>query len=160
MRINYGWFVYGFSVLFLVTLLSISAMEARGSSVYTGAGSAIDEDGSTGKLVACIFTQNKDYADPSWISEVMSPVSKIADGGSELVKLPVYLLRSVERPLEQGISGRRQDASNCFRYEKRANEQLTATYSLEDYAAVSSNGDTITADTVSFSVEISSDTGS
>lgn len=150
----YDWFVYLFVVLSLVAILSVSA---NASSITTGEGAYYGDDANSGRVEACVFNGNKDYADPSWISEVMAPIDSLAQGGASLVQLPVYLLRSVERPVEQGMSGKRQDSSNCFRTQLRKGDDFKATYTLNGYRAVSSGGDTFSADKVTFSVEIKSD---
>lgn len=88
----------------------------------------------------------------------MAPLDSLARGGASLVQLPVYLIRSVERPTEQAMSGKRQDSANCFRTQLRDGDDFSASYTLDGYHAVSSGGDTFSADSVTFTLEIDSDT--
>lgn len=159
MKIAKGWIFYILSVGILATMLVISAVTSSdASSITTGEGVYYGDDAKKGRVEACIFNGNKDYSDPTWISEVMAPLDSLAKGGASLVQLPVYLIRSIERPTEQAMSGKRQDAANCFRTKLRDGDDFSASYTLEGYHAETSGGDTFSADSVTFTVEIDSDT--
>lgn len=138
-----------------ILVLSLFSSPVLSATISNGGATILDDNTKVGKVEFCPATfQNKEYNQPTWIQHVMSPISDISSGVSGLIQVPVMLVRSAERPLEQSVSKSRKEGNPCFNIRYRVGQSFKTDLQYKDI----NMGDSVTVGEVNVSINISGDT--